>query len=103
MMNDQITLCKINREKGTTGAPKVNAGETQRVVFAEIESIGRKDYYESAAIGKTLAFKATIYFDEFDGDQEVIYDGERYTIARTFRLNNQADMIELYCEAKSGV
>ena len=103
MKNEQITLIKISKGKGKTGAPNVKGNETRNTVFAEIASIGMKEYYESQAIGKNLSYRATINFVEYAGEQEAEYKGDRYMVERTFHPRERKNDIELYLKAKEGV
>lgn len=63
--------------------------------FAEIKSIGEKEFYESQAIGlkPEIKFIMTDYID-YNDERYVEYNGERYRVLRTYRKDKS---IELTC------
>lgn len=67
-------------------------------VFAEVLSVGYKEYYEAAAKG----FKPEIKFKladaaEYTEAQQVIYNGANYNVIRTYKAPNSAEL-EITCE-----
>lgn len=70
--------------------------ETVREVFAQIKSISQKEYYEANTSGFKPELKVVLsdYYD-YDGEDTIEYDGVRYDIYRTYRINIS---IELTCQ-----
>jgi len=68
---------------------------TKREVFANKKSIRQSEFYQAAAAG----LKPEFYFDvrsvEYEGEQELEYEGRIYEIIRTF---DKGEYIELICQ-----
>lgn len=80
-------------EYGNLVAPTV----TNATRYAERESISYKEFYEAAAKG----FKPEVKFklaerSDYNGAQQVEYDGTIYDIIRTYEPHNSRE-IELIC------
>lgn len=95
MYDEIITLIsKKNTEKlDKYGDPVIE--ETRRDIFAECRSIGMKEFYQAQTSGfkPEIAFKIADYL-EYQNEEELIYNGFRYKILRTFRKNTE---LELTC------
>lgn len=59
--------------------------EEQRMVYADIKSVGRNEFYKAknAGIEPTYVFELSDY-SEYGGEKLVIYDGKRYKVVRTY-------------------
>lgn len=95
-MNDVITLIQQNRSVDDYGDPVIT--ETARDVFAKLGSIGQKEFYQAHAIGlqPEIKFVLADYYD-YDGEEFVLHDGQRYRVLRTYR-NGQELEITVYRE-----
>ena len=89
--SDEITLLKPS----TDPADNVNENGfaedmpcTPRVVFCNKKSVGHSEFYKSRQQGQYVRFKFDIYTEEYDGERLAEYNGVRYTILRTYELNN---------------
>lgn len=92
-MDDILTLIRQIRGTDEYGDPTVT--ETSTEVFCRVASIGQKEFYQAHAVGLQPEVKFVIadYLD-YNGEQMVEYEGQRYRVLRTYR----ADMeIELVC------
>ena len=67
--------------------------ETPRRVFAKLGSIGQKEFYQAQAVGlqPELKFVLADYLD-YNGEQLVDYNGQRYRILRTFRKGQELEL-----------
>ncbi len=93
-MNDVITLVKKKYLPDETG--ELVSVQTSRDVFAKVESIGMKEFYEAMAQGLKPEIRFVI-FDHLDyqGERTVEYLGNTFTVIRTYRKNLTS--IELVC------
>ena len=93
-MNDAITLVKKSYLPDETG--ELVSTTTTRDVFAKVESIGMKEFYEAMAQGLKPEVRFVI-FDHLDyqGERTVEYLGGTFTVIRTYRKNLTS--IELVC------
>ena len=101
-MDAVVYLVKKKREKNSIGQ-YVEVGEALTEIFAEINSITRTEF---SAAGRN-GFNPDIFFRtpliNYDGEDEVEYDGKRYSIYRTYIPPEESDYIELYAQKKAGV
>ena len=101
-MDAVVYLVKKKREKNSIGQ-YVEVGEALTEIFAEINSITRTEFSAAGRIG----FNPDIFFRtpliNYDGEDEVEYDGKRYLIYRTYISPENSDYIELYAQKKAGV
>lgn len=93
-MNDTITLVKKSYLPDETG--ELVSTTTTRDVFAKVESVGMKEFYEAMAQGLKPEVRFVI-FDHLDyqGERTVEYLGDTFTVIRTYRKNLTS--IELVC------
>ena len=83
MQNDVITL--IRREMTTNGIGDSIPEETEREVFAKVESIGLKRKLEAQEAGLKLAYKFTLSDAYEYEDEEILeYNGIRYNIVNVY-------------------
>lgn len=92
-----VSEVKTTDEYGDTQVTK-----NEKVVFAELKSIGQSEFYQAQAVGLKPEIKFVlpdyleysneqiVRFQEFGKDTE-----EEYTVLRTYRNNN---LIELVCK-----
>lgn len=69
---------------------------TSREVFAGVQSVGYKEFYEAATVGLKPEIKFILQdYEDYEGEKELAYNGIRYQIIRSYRTQN--NMIELTC------
>ena len=87
-MNDILTLIK---------------GETSRTVYCRLASIGMKEFYEAQAVDfyPEVKFILADYLD-YDNEQLVEYDGQRYRVLRTYRAGQELEIIVVRASAEEG-
>ena len=97
MMTDVLTLIKQTVTTNTYGIEEMT--ETEREIFCEVESISQAEFYQAANTEFNPAYRFTVFFDDYEGENLLAYAGGRYSIYRTYRTG---DDLELYAERKVG-
>ena len=73
----------------------VNSTETEKTgVFAEVYSITQSEFATAGQKDIKPAYKFSVWQFEYDGQTEILYNGMRLTVYRTFLRDD--DKIELY-------
>ena len=87
-MNELLTLIK---------------GEASRTVFCRVASIGMREFYEASArdFYPEVKFILADYL-EYNNEQLVEYDGQRYRVLRTFRTGQELELIVTRASAEEG-
>ena len=97
-MTDIITL--VTQTITTDKYGNEVATEKQKNVYCEVDSISQTEFYAAANTELNPEYRFTIFFDDYEGEEIVIYGGKRYSVYRTYRTG---DNLELYAERKIGV
>ena len=74
--------------------------ETERKVFCDVSSIGAKEFFDAGRNGINPQLRFVVFAHDYKDETIVKYNGERYSVYRTYRSHN--DTIELYVERKGG-
>lgn len=74
---------------------------TSRQVFVSVGSIYQNEFFTASNQGLKPTYKMTLRRYDYSGETLMEYDGEIYTIYRTYIKD--ADTIELFLSAKVGV
>lgn len=70
---------------------------TDTDVYAEVLSVGYKEFYEAAASGYKPEIKFKIAdCSDYNGEQQIVYDGEVYDVIRTYRAPRSYEL-EITC------
>jgi len=75
--------------------------KTSRDVFCSVESVSRDEFFEGGRNGFNPQYRITMFFGDYQNEEEVEYNGVAYGVYRTYRA--KTDIIELYVERKGGV
>lgn len=89
-MNEVLTLIK---------------GETSRTVLCSLRSIGQSEFYEASArdFYPEMKFVLADYLD-YDNEQLVEYNGQRYSVLRTYRAGQELELtVQRASAEESGV
>ena len=91
-MNDILTLIKRETLVDEYG-DLIQVASQARTVFCEVRSVGQKEFYQAAATGlqPEIKFVLADYYD-YDGEKEVVYDGQRYRVLRTYRAGQRMEL-----------
>lgn len=93
-----ITLVGSQMTQDAYGVWK--ATETQRDVFAQVDSVTRAEFFEGGRNGLNPELRFTMFFADYCGEDTVIHAGKAYSVYRTYQ--GRTDTIELYAERKGG-
>lgn len=74
--------------------------QTSRMVFCQVDSVTRAEFFEGGRNGLNPEFRMTMFFGDYNGEKLLSYNGQTYSIYRTYQGKN--DTIELYVERKGG-
>ena len=97
--SDVCTLVAYARSQDAYGVWQDT--KTEREVFCSVESITRTEFFDGGRIGLNPDLKFTLFYPDYQGEEEVVYDGAAYGVYRTFHA--KTDEMELYVERKGGV
>ena len=84
----------------------VSVGETSdddviTSVYATVDPVGRDEFNAAGQMGMKAEYKVTIWAAEYDGQDEVEYNGKRLSIYRTYGARRD-DKMELYVAERAG-
>ena len=74
--------------------------ETARDVFCQVDSVTAREFFEGGRNGLNPEFRFTVFFGDYNGEREVIFKGNSYSVYRTYHA--RTDELELYVERKGG-
>lgn len=91
-MNDLLLLISQKIGADDFGDPVI--AETSREVFCSVRSIGQKEFYQAQAVGlqPEIKFLLADHLD-YDNEQHVEYEGQRYRVLRTYRTGQELELI----------
>ena len=95
MKNELVTLLKTKDTLDADGYKVGTEVVEQNEVFAEEKSITREEYFKAMQSGVSAVIAFSVNRDEYDGEDAVDYNGERYYIYRSYSANVYD--IELMC------
>lgn len=75
--------------------------DVRTAVFAEVAPVGRDEYEAAGQQGMKAEYKFTVWAAEYDGQEEVEYNGRRLSIYRTYGARDD-DKTELYAAERAG-
>lgn len=75
--------------------------EVKRVVYCNVESVSRVEWYEAGRNGMNPQYKITVFAYDYENELVAEFEGVRYSIYRTYLKSNED--IELYLEKKAGL
>lgn len=74
--------------------------ETEREILAKLNNVSVKEFYSAVEVGITPSMEFLIRSSNYQGEDEIVYDGIHYHIIRTIRKDIK-DMV-LVVEKKVG-
>ena len=98
MYNQTIKL--IDEKKTTNEYGDTISNQTERIVFAELKSVGQSEFYQAHAVGlkPELKFVIADYLD-YQNEKYLKYcdfastNEEVYSVIRTFRVGNELEIV----------
>lgn len=90
-MVEILTLIQKAQDVDDYGDPIIT--ENTREVFANLGSIGQKEFYQAHAVGlqPELKFVLADYLD-YDDEPLVEHNGQRYRVLRTYRKGQELEL-----------
>lgn len=70
--------------------------EITKTIFASLNSIGYREFYESKRNDFDLSFKVIVSTAEYSKERYLIHNQQKYVIVRTYKIDD--DFVELTCE-----
>lgn len=70
-------------------------------VFAELESVGQKEFFEAAQNGMKAELKVAVRTEDYDGERIVSVYGKKFGVYRTYRRKD--GKTELFLGEKAGI
>ena len=67
-------------------------------IFANKLSVRSNEFWQARNTGVQLSYAFEIHSFEYEGEEKALYDGEEYTIERTY---SKGDLTEIYLSRKS--
>ena len=92
-----IDLIKITTAQDADGVFRQT--ESARRVFAKVDSVSASEFFEAGRNGLNPSLRFLVFTGDYDGEQIVEHEGERYGVYRTYVRN---DTTEVYVERKGG-
>ena len=96
--SDIIYLLTPTRNQDSLGVWHVET--VQRQVFCEVTSVSQSEWFEGGRNGLNPEFRFRLFRYDYNGEDTVKYNGEYYSIYRTYVDRNE--IIDLYVEKKKG-
>lgn len=99
MNYEVISLISETETKDKFGVTQLTPTSTD--IFAKVDTVGAKEFFNAGNTGIKPVFKfSEVKPDEYHGEQIIEYNGNRYSVYRTYRARE--DALELYVERKAG-
>ena len=103
-MNKSVTIDLLTKTYTSDAMGQKVYTTQEKTVFATITSISRAEwvsYSQTGRQGLVPAYVATVFFGDYAGENECVYDGQTYGIYRTYERDDE--QVELYLEKKAGL
>ncbi len=92
--DDVITLCRSVVSVDEFLQEKITYEKTD--VLACIRNVSRSEFYLGKKLGLDIVLNFVINAFEYNGEKEVIFDGKKYSVVKTYALSG--DLLELTCQ-----
>lgn len=95
---EKIYLQTIAYTVDSIGQRVETVSETE--VFALVESISQTEFFDAGEKGLKPEFKFCVWLTEYEGQENLRYGSDVYSVYRTYRRND--GRIELYTQKRVG-
>jgi len=110
MYDEIICLIKRTPVKDASGKPvlgddgRQKISETSREVFCRQLNIGTKEFYQASAVDRHPEAKVALpdYLD-YEGETLADYNGQRYSVLRTYRVGCELELTLERAAKEAGV
>lgn len=96
-----IYLISQNKEEDDIGNI-IASSETSKKIFAKKQSVRISEFYSAVQAGLSPSIEFVIKKLNYDGEEELMWNNERYSILRTVEQKTKFDIV-LVCQKKIGV
>ena len=96
--SDIINLISVTTARDEYGVMRKT--ETSKQVFCRVDSVTASEFFEGGRNGLNPEYRMTMFRHDYSGEPIVEYNGQRYSVYRTYI--GRDDTIELYVERKGG-
>ena len=93
-----ISLVKAEDEIGNI----IKSSETSNKCYAKKQSVKTNEFYSAVEVGLTPSCEFVIKRLNYNGEEEVEWNDERYQVIRTIDPKNKFDLV-LVCARKIGI
>lgn len=98
---DRSNVCKLinvtyRKNENAVMVPE----EISREVYCRVESVYSSEWLAAGSHGIRAEYKVTVFCYDYEGEEIVELEGERYGVYRTYLAKNEE--MELYLERKAG-
>jgi hypothetical protein len=93
-----IQLLSPNKTQNSVGVWETTY--TPRLVFAQVDSVSRAEFFDGGRNGLNPEFRMTLFFGDYQGERLLRYNGQTYSVYRTYQ--GRTDELELYVERQGG-
>lgn len=100
-MDKSKVLTLISKSYTTDSIGQRVPVETARLVFCNLRSVNRAEWFNGGQVGLKPELVATMFAPDYEGEDIAEIDGVRYGVYRTYL--GAWESIELYLERKAGV
>lgn len=94
-------LYLINKIENQDSIGNIIYLETQNKIYAKKNIVGTREFYNAVAVGMTPTAELQIKSSNYNNEEEVIYNGKKYSILRTIP-KGKSDLV-LVLGIKQGV
>jgi len=95
--SDVVDLVGMVEDTDEYGFPKKEE-IVKKGIFANKKSVRSNEYYMAKQSGIELSYMFEIRSIEYEGEEQLNYEGNEYTIERTY---DKGELIELTCKRKN--
>lgn len=73
---------------------------SERKIYVQVDSVSLSEFFEGGRSGLNPELRFTAFRFDYNGEEEIKYNGKYYRIYRTYFGRN--DTVELYAERRKG-
>ena len=96
---NKIKLISFTETQDEIG--QITSTESEASLIAEIRSVSRSEFMEGRQDGLTPSYVFYVSRFAYSGQRVIEYNGERYSVYRTFEADD--NIVELYTEREVGL
>lgn len=96
--SDVVTLISKITTRDSRGVP--HSIENKIEVFCSVKSVNSAEFFEGSNAGLKPQYKIVLFAYDYSGETTVEYQGNRYSVYRSYQGKN--DNLELYVEKDAG-